>query len=115
VAARDEPFDIAFLVTPAVHYLDPYAYLNRFFDGRFIGSTNWAKFNSPKYNSLLRRAARLRGEARYRAYGRLDAQLARDAAPIVAQGYINKLTLVSKRVGCVILRPALDLTAVCLK
>ena len=48
-------------------------------------------------------------------YGQLDVQLARDAAPILPIDYVNQQTLVSKRVGCVVLRPALDLTAVCLK
>lgn len=115
VSARDEPYDIAFLVTPSVDYIDPYTFLNIFLDGRFIGSTNWAKFDSPKYNRLLRAAARLRGDERARAYGELDVQLARDAAPIIATSYVSEPTLVSNRVGCVILRPALDLTAVCVQ
>lgn len=63
----------------------------------------------------MRRAARVRGDARYRAYGRLDVQLAREAAALVPVYRSNVLTLVSKRVGCVVLRPTLDLTAVCLK
>ena len=29
--------------------------------------------------------------------------------------FLNEPTLVSKRVGCIVLRPVLDLTAVCLK
>jgi peptide/nickel transport system substrate-binding protein len=115
VSARDAPFDIAFVVTPSVDYYDPYAYLNLFFDGRFVGSTNWAHFESAKYNRLLRGAARLRGDARYRAYGKLDAEIARDQAPMVATAYVTEPTLVSRRVGCMILRPTLDLTAVCLK
>jgi ABC-type oligopeptide transport system substrate-binding subunit len=96
-------------------YLDPYSYVNLFFDSRFIGATNWARFDSARYNQLIRRAARLQGGARYRTYGRLDVQLARDAAPIVATDYVNEPTLVSKRVGCVILRPSVLLTAICLK
>jgi hypothetical protein len=63
----------------------------------------------------MRRAARLRGGPRYRAYGDLDVQLARDAAPMVGVEYVNAATLVSNRVGCVVVRPLLDLTAVCLK
>ena len=58
-------------------------------DGRFIGEPNWARFDSPMYNRLLRRAARLRGPARYRAYGDLDVRLARDAAPMVALDFLN--------------------------
>jgi peptide/nickel transport system substrate-binding protein len=115
VSAQDAPYDIVFVVTPSVDYYDPYAYLNLFFDSRFAGSTNWSRFQSNKYDRLLRSAARLRGEARYRAYGKLDAQIARDQAPMVATAYVSEPTLVSRRVGCMILRPTLDLTAVCLK
>jgi peptide/nickel transport system substrate-binding protein len=110
-------FDIAFRVIPSVDYYDPYPYLNLSFDSRFIGSTNWAAFNSPRYDRLLRRAALLRGQDRYRAYGKLDVQLAREEAPIAAVSYSKEPTLVSNRVAvkCMILRPALDITAACLK
>jgi ABC-type transport system substrate-binding protein len=111
-----EPWDIAWADWLPDH-LDPYAYLNSLLDGQFIREANLSHFNSPKYNRLLRRADRLRGAARYRAYGELDVQVARDAAPIVAISYLNVPTLVSKRVDsrCVVLRPELDLAAVCLK
>ena len=118
---RGEPWDIAFAFA-APDYLDPYPFLNVQFDGRWIpapgalpANSNVSRFDSPKYNRLLRRAARLRGAARYRAYGALDVQLARDAAPVAAVGFETTKTLVSARVGCVVLRPELDLTAVCLK
>jgi peptide/nickel transport system substrate-binding protein len=113
-SARGEPVDILF-VPWAPDYIDPFAYLNFFFDSRFIGLSNNARFVSPGYDRLLRRAASLQGEARARAYGALDVQLARDAAPMVATGFINEPTLVSERVGCIVLRPELDLTVVCLK
>jgi ABC-type transport system substrate-binding protein len=45
----------------------------------------------------------------------IDVRLARDAAPMVATTFLNEPTLVSERVGCIVLRPELDLTAVCLK
>ena len=110
----NEPYDIAF--TPwAPDYLDPFSYVNTLLDGRFIGINNLARFNSPRYNVLMRRTATLRGAARYRAYGQLDVQIARDAAPSIPMYSLNESTLVSKRVGCVVLRPDLDLTAVCLK
>jgi peptide/nickel transport system substrate-binding protein len=119
LSAPREPYDIAWAPWSA-DYVDPYAYLNLLFDGRFIGSTsvtNTARFNSPRYNARLRRAARLQGAARYRAYGKLDVELARVAAPMAAIFYANEGTLVSKRVGCVVVRPGfgLDLTAACLK
>jgi peptide/nickel transport system substrate-binding protein len=106
------PYDIGFM--PWIpDYLDPYSVLSVLFDGRFIGQFNWARFNSTKYNGLLRRAALLQGAPRYRAYGQLDITLARDAAPMVAVAVLNTPTLVSKRLGCV--TPAFDLAAVCLK
>jgi hypothetical protein len=55
------------------------------------------------------------GRARERAYGDLDIRLSRDAAPGIPYGVTNALTFVSARVGCVVLNPFLDLTAVCLK
>jgi peptide/nickel transport system substrate-binding protein len=110
-----EPFDMTLLVTPNVDYYDPYAFLNLFFESRFIGRTNWSNLHEPKYDRMLRAASRLRGKARARAYGRLDVLIARNVAPLAAISYSDEPTLVSKRVGCVLLRPALDLATVCLE
>ena len=112
LATPGEPYDIAWSPWSA-DYLDPYAYLNELFDGRFIPSTNSARFNSPRYNLRLRRAARLPGPARYRAYGKLDAELARVAAPMAAIWYANDGTFVSKRVGWVVIRPGFGLDPYC--
>jgi peptide/nickel transport system substrate-binding protein len=114
VTAPDEPFDIAFFGWTA-DYLDPFNFINVLLDGRFVGTTNWARFDSPGYNASMRRAARLRGEARLRAYAQLDERLSRDAAPGIPVDLPSATTLVSRHVGCVVLRPELDLTAVCLK
>jgi ABC-type oligopeptide transport system substrate-binding subunit len=108
------PYDIGFAPWLA-DYNDPYAVLNVLFDGRFVGATNWARSDSAEYNRLLRRSASLEGAARYRAYGKLDARLAREAAPMVAVDVLNEPTLVSERVGCIVLTPSLDLTRICLK
>ena len=99
-------------------YWDPYAILNVLFDGRFIGTPfgfDIAHFSSPKYNSLLEAASKLTGSARYAAYGRLDVDLVRNEAPMVAYESESVLTFVSKRTGCMVLRPDLDFAAVCLK
>jgi peptide/nickel transport system substrate-binding protein len=117
VGNLDEPWDIARSGWLPDH-LDPYTYLNLLFDGQFArGGNNLPHFDEPKYNRLLRRAARLRGQARYRTYGALDVRLAREAAPSVPIFYGNEPTLVSMRVDprCIILRPTLLLNAVCLK
>ena len=115
-ALPDTPFDITLSVWVG-DYIDPSQYVSALFDGRFIGSNNFAHLDSPKYNALMRSAARLQGVERYRAYGLIDVQLARDVAPMIAVDIDNDATLVSKRVGCIIIRPGfgLDLTAACLK
>jgi ABC-type transport system substrate-binding protein len=105
-------YDLGF-ATWTPDYFDPYAVLNLQLDGRFIGATNWPRFDSTKYNRLLRGAARLQGAARSRAYGKLDVRLAREAAPMVAVDYLTDPALVSKRVGCI--RRSFELAAICLK
>jgi peptide/nickel transport system substrate-binding protein len=108
--APGEPFDIL-LVGWQAGYSDPGEML-RLFDGRVV---NYSRFNSPYFNRLLDRAARLSGPDRYREYGRLDIKLARDAAPAIPYAVFNDWAFVSRRVGCVVLNTRLDLTAVCLK
>ena len=115
LARPGEPFDLAFLVTPNVDYYDPYAFLNIFYESRFIGRTNWSHFRSATWDRRLRAAAALRGQARLRAYGRLDVELARHVSGIASMAYIREPTFVSRRVGCILLRPAIDLAAACLK
>jgi ABC-type oligopeptide transport system substrate-binding subunit len=116
VGQAKTPFDISF-GDWAPDYIDPSAYASQIFDSRFIGSSNLSHFASPVYDALMRRAGALEGNARADAYGRLDVRLARDAAPAIAIDFDSDLTLVSKRVGCVLVRPGFgfDLTAACLK
>jgi ABC-type transport system substrate-binding protein len=106
------PYDLGF-ATWAPDFDDPYGVLNVQLDGQFIGATNWSRFDSPRFNRLLRRAALLQGEARLRAYGKLDVQLAREEAPMVAVDVFTSPTLVSKRVGCI--GRSFDLASICLK
>ena len=115
LAAPGVGWDIAMvLYTPNLP--DPHAYINLLLDTQFVGGTNLGRFESRRYDDAMRRASRLpQASDRYRAYAALDARLARDAAPIAALSSLNEYTLVSTRVGCMILRPVLDLTAVCLK
>jgi ABC-type transport system substrate-binding protein len=114
LAKPGEPFDIGrvrWFVLPNPAFLD-------LFDGRTIGepgSQNWSYFNAPKFNRLLDRAAALTGQARYRAYAELDVLLSRELAPGIPAAVVNAPTFVSAKVGCIVLNPWLDLTAVCLK
>jgi ABC-type transport system substrate-binding protein len=116
LATPGEPFDIGRVSWGGL--FDP-GFLSFLFDGSTIGKPefgNWSYFDSPKYNRLLQRASKLPiGRARNRAFGELDVQLSRDAAPGIAYGVLHELTLVSGRTGCVIVNPSLDLTPVCLK
>lgn len=112
-----EPYDIGWFAW-LPDYIDPYAYINALLDGGSIkahDNFNFAHFNSSRYNGLMARAARLRGGARYGAYGKLDVQIAREAAPWLPYMFSKASTLVSKRVGCIVLRPYIDLAAACLK
>ena len=43
----------------------------------------------------MRSAGRLQGNERYRAYGDLDVELARDAVPSAPINFLNEATLVS--------------------
>lgn len=115
LATPGEPWDIALgLWQPS--YVDPYAYINQLFDSRYAGGTNFARFSSETANERMRKTARLlSGRVRNQAYAALDVQLARDVAPIAAVDFLAEPTLVSNRVGCIVLRPLLDLTAVCLR
>jgi peptide/nickel transport system substrate-binding protein len=115
LATRGEPWDLA-LVIWSPHLADPYAYINLLLEARFVEGSTLTGFDSRIYQRLIQRAARLRDPVeRRRAYGELDVRLARDSAPLAALSIAEEATLVSDRVGCVILRPVLDLATVCLK
>jgi peptide/nickel transport system substrate-binding protein len=112
----DEPWDLA-LVLWTPDFIDPFSYVNRLLDTEEAGGTNLARFDDPRYRELMRRAAGLRGDAREQAYAELDLRLTRDAAPLLPLYVLNETTLVSARVPprCLLLRPSLVLTTVCLK
>ncbi len=114
VASPGARYDIAFSPWVA-DYIDPYQYVNVLLESRFLGSNNWSRLHLARSDALMRRAALLQGDARYRAYGKLDVQLSRDVAPRIAVSNDSETTFVSKRVGCIVLRPWLDLTAACLR
>jgi peptide/nickel transport system substrate-binding protein/oligopeptide transport system substrate-binding protein len=115
LVAPDEPWDLALGAWGAA-FIDPYTYINELFATPVsLGGGNVGHFASPTYRRLMRQATRIRGPRRYRVYGELDVRLARDAAPSAAISFLSEPTLVSKRVGCIVLRPVLDLTAACLR
>jgi YVTN family beta-propeller protein len=108
------------LDTWAIDYPDPFDVLNFMFEGRFIGqrqAANYEGFDDPGYNRRLEGAASLSGPQRYVVYARLDANLARHAAPVVAYANENRIDLFSARMGCQLNNPVygMDLAALCIR
>ena len=85
-------------------YPDPENFINVLFDGAQIptgdgSSNNWSFFNSAKYNALMNKAALTAGDARYKAYGNLDIQMMKDAAPAAPYINSNNRIFVSSRIS----------------
>jgi ABC-type transport system substrate-binding protein len=100
VGRRDEPFDIA-AVGITADYPDPSVFINQLLDGSLIKRENNANncyFDSPEYNQRMRDCARLSGEERFAAYGQLDLDIMRDAAPMIACDNNTKRDFLSSRV-----------------
>ena len=117
---RGEPFDMS-LTAWAADYPDPYNFINVLLDGRRIqaaNNVNVSYFNDAAMNRRMDAAARLFGQRRYRAYGRLDSDLMRTAAPFAVLYNQNFRQFVSPRVGCYSYHPvwgSVNLAAVCLR
>lgn len=115
LASPHESWDMAYVLwTPSIP--DPHAYLNQLLESQILDGRTLTSFRSVEASNALQRAARApQGRARSSAYAELDALLAGRYAPLAALGAINEVTLVSNRVGCIVLRPVLDLAVACLK
>jgi YVTN family beta-propeller protein len=116
---RGEPFDLA-VDAWSVDYLDPAAYLNVLLSGKQLRPTknfNISYFNSPMYNRKLDAAAQLTGRERYAAYGKLDIDLARNEAPMVALVNLTRQDFFSARIGCQVYNPlyGMDIAALCIR
>lgn len=103
-----------------VDYNDPAAFLDPLFNGNTLKTKNnadFSHFNDPSFNSRLEQAANLTGPERYRVYGQLDVELARDAAPLVAYGTWGFNDFFSARIGCQLSSPVYgtDLGALCIR
>ena len=117
---RGAKYDLLDLVwTP--DRLDPAAVLEPLLDGAGLrpeDNTNLSYYDDPATNARLALAGTLSGDARYRAYGALDAQVARDDAPLAAFAVDNVAEFLSPRLGCAVFQPAyggLSLGALCLR
>jgi peptide/nickel transport system substrate-binding protein len=111
----DAPWDLA-LVLWTPNLPDPAAFVDLLLSGRLPGRATLPRFESSDLYRAMQQAGSISdAKARLRAYGEVDVRVMREDAPVAPLGVINEATLVSDRVGCIVLRPALDLTAVCLR
>ena len=113
--ARDqrpgEPFDMTWYGWGA-DSPDPAGMLS----GMLKNSAAYPTFNDPTYQRRLADADMLTGPARYLAFGKLDVDLARNAAPLLAYGNSSISDFFSARIGCPIYGLAgIDLAALCTK
>ena len=115
---RGEPFDMS-LEGWHMDYFDPYDFIFLLDGGtiRPANNVNFSYFNSPAYNKKIASAAALVGQARYRAFGNLDIDLAKNAAPLASYITDNTRLLVSKSTGCFFYQPVyeVDLASLCKK
>ncbi len=101
-------------------YYDPFDFLNIFFDGNLrstVGLGVPGILNDPAYNRRLEAAERITGPARYSTYAKLDADLARNAAPFIATNTGSTQNLFSARMGCqqLLAGDRIDLAALCIR
>jgi len=99
---------------------DPSDFVGALADGRGIGArdnSDTAYFDNALYNRRIEAASRLSGSARYRAFGRLDVQIMRSAAPYAPYANPVGIFFVSRRTGCFVRHPYFlhDYGAFCLK
>jgi YVTN family beta-propeller protein len=96
LATPGEPFDLAW-ASWVTDFPDPYGMLNVLLEN---SSVIQPTFDDPTYQGELARAARLSGPARYLTYGKLDLNLARNGAPLLAFGNPSTHDFFSARIGC---------------
>ncbi len=102
IGHKGAQFDLATSVGWCQDYPDPYDFLNKLLTPLGIQKSNgdnWSFFNSKKWNTKMAKAARLTGNARTRAYGKLDAAITKGPAPFAAMRTYNNLYLLSSRVN----------------
>src|SRR5262249_31967428 len=116
---KGEPFDIAYEGWIA-DYDDPYDFINVLLDGNSIqksNNVNFSYFDDPSYNKKMEEAAGLAGVARSDAYGKLDLDIAKNAAPLAAWDNDNNRDFFSARMGCQLYQPVygMDLAGLCIR
>jgi ABC-type transport system substrate-binding protein len=109
-----EPFDLAGPLSWGAGYPDPAQLLGLPGTG-VLGYLPF--FDDPSYKRKVTAASRLSGPRRYLAYGALDVDTARNAAPVVSLGNRLSRDFFSARLGCQVFNPVwgIDLAALCIK
>ena len=106
-----KPFDLAWGGWIA-NDPDPQSMLDSLLEDPTVGPT----FNDPAYRRRLAAAARLSGPERDLTYGKLDLDLARNAAPLAAFDNLTTNDFFSARIGCQTYGIyGMDLAALCLR
>jgi peptide/nickel transport system substrate-binding protein len=95
VATPGERFDLGYSAW-GTDYPDPGSMLT----GMLDNPSSYPTFNDPYYQRLLAAAGRLSGPERYLVNGKLAADLARDAAPLLPYGNPTNHEFFSARIGC---------------
>jgi ABC-type transport system substrate-binding protein len=115
---RGEPFDMT-LEGWHMNFYDPFDFLFLLDGSRLqpANNVNFSYFNDPEYNQRIKAANLLIGDDRADAFGALDIDIARNAAPWAAYGIPNDRLFFSDRVGCQTYVPAygISLGALCLR
>ena len=97
-----------------VDFPDPFDFVNLQFQP---GLPPQNLFDDPAFNRRMAAAAQLTGARRYRAYARLDRDLAAHAAPAAAYASGTTVNLFSSRIGCQVNQPiyGIDLGRLCVR
>lgn len=99
---KGEPFDME-IDGWSADYPDPYDFINVLLSGETIqdsNNNNHAYFNDPVFNKRMDQAALLSGSARYSAYGQLDVDMMKQAAPWAPIRNPFNRYFVSAHLGC---------------
>jgi ABC-type oligopeptide transport system substrate-binding subunit len=116
---RDEAFDLSDTGWQA-DYADPFDFINVLLDGSTIqnaNNSNVSYFDDPNFTKQMHQAALLTGKGRDAAYGNLDINISKQAAPWASFANSNLRMFVSKRWGCFTFSSVyqVDLAAACVK
>ena len=98
----------AFSIGWIADYFDPFDFINVLLDGSNIqdkNNNNYSYWNNAKYNKLMKAASKLTGQARYTAYGNLDVDIMKNAAPWIPMFNYTSRDFIGPRVENFIYHP----------